>query len=175
MKIWVISDTHFGHSMLVKNGYRQEGFENVIIKNWNQRVNPLDTVIHVGDFCLGKYQNYSISESIMKWRGLLAGNIILIRGNHDKESMQWYMSHGFQFCCDRLEVKYRGKGLIFTHEPLWIEDNSPNIINIHGHIHSELRNNELGFNIIGQRYRRYRNVTVDHLGFVPISLDELIK
>jgi len=33
MKTWIISDTHFDHEMMVKDGHRPEGYEDLIKQN----------------------------------------------------------------------------------------------------------------------------------------------
>ena len=173
--IYCIADTHFGHKMLKEKGLRVENSEEVIIHNWNSIVKPTDTVIHLGDFCLGRFPGstidnklWSLSESTLLWRNKLNGSIILVKGNHDKAPCPWFMDNGFVFCCDQFEMKYKGKQLLFTHEPIANNDQK---INIHGHIHSTLRKEELGFDI---NNKFYRNVAVDHISFRPILLNVLI-
>ena len=50
--IWITSDTHFNHNKLIDWGCREEGFNEDIIKRWNNTVvfKPKDTVIFLGDF-----------------------------------------------------------------------------------------------------------------------------
>lgn len=80
-KIFVTSDTHFGHDREFLWGPR--GFtnhidhDNAIIKNWNSVVNPEDTVIHCGDVMLGD------NDYGMNCLRQLNGTIIIIPGNHD--------------------------------------------------------------------------------------------
>ena len=55
-KIWVTSDTHFGHANIIK--YCNRPFpdpaimDKAIIDRHNEVVKPEDTVIHIGDFTL---------------------------------------------------------------------------------------------------------------------------
>jgi calcineurin-like phosphoesterase family protein len=132
--IYFVSDTHFGHKMLVDKGFRSEGFENQIIKNWNYSVQPTDTVIHLGDFCLGRYKHYSLKNSVLMWRNQLNGNIVLVKGNHDKYSCTNYLNLGFIFCCNKFSMTINGQKIICTHEPVLTKGNA---INIHGHLHND--------------------------------------
>jgi calcineurin-like phosphoesterase family protein len=47
-----------------------------LINNWNNKVQPGDTVYHLGDF--------AFKGAVKNFIPMLAGNIILVRGNHDK-------------------------------------------------------------------------------------------
>lgn len=80
-KVFVTSDTHFGHS---KNFlYEPRGFNNIyshdktIIQNWNNIVQPEDDVYLLGDVMLND-NNYGLF--CLKQ---LKGKIHIIRGNHD--------------------------------------------------------------------------------------------
>ena len=56
-KIWLTSDTHFGHDRDFL--YKPRGFKNIwdhdktIIENWNNIIQPNDEVYHLGDVMLG--------------------------------------------------------------------------------------------------------------------------
>lgn len=133
MKILIISDTHFGHKLIKEE--MGEDFEELIIKRWNERVRPIDTVIHLGDFSLGKFKDYSLSDSVLMWRNQLNGTLVLVRGNHDNESDSWYMKHGFTFSATTIDFKHMGKRILFSHEPREFGDFD---INIHGHLHGNI-------------------------------------
>lgn len=78
-KIWLTSDTHFGHDKEFIWGAR--GFTSVdemnieIVKRWNEVVAPDDEVYHLGDVAMGSLEN-------LEWVDNLNGNIHFIRGNH---------------------------------------------------------------------------------------------
>ena len=58
-KIWITSDTHFGHINIIKYCNRPYAdvteMNNALIANINSQVAPEDTLIHAGDFCFGDY------------------------------------------------------------------------------------------------------------------------
>jgi len=55
MNQWFSADDHFGHGNIIKYCNRpfkdSNDMNSSLIRNWNQRVKPEDTVFHVGDFC----------------------------------------------------------------------------------------------------------------------------
>ena len=82
-KIFVTSDTHFGHDREFLWGPR--GFishvdhDRQVIENWNSVVGPDDIVYHLGDVMLGD------TEYGMGCLAQLNGHIKIIRGNHDTD------------------------------------------------------------------------------------------
>ncbi len=98
-KIWVIADTHFGHSNIVHKFKRADGsplrdFKNVhehdetIIRNWNERVRPEDHVYHLGDFAMARIHLATAQR--------LNGHKRLVRGNHDIFKTREYVEAGFE-------------------------------------------------------------------------------
>lgn len=81
MTIWFTADTHFGHKNVIQ--YCQRPFSSVtemdeqLIENWNQVVQPDDTIYHLGDFTLlGK-------NPARSYFNRLSGIINVIPGGHD--------------------------------------------------------------------------------------------
>ena len=154
--IYIISDTHFGHSNIIKLGERpftdKQDMEDKLIDNWNKTISNKDLIYHLGDFALG---NSEYIESILQ---KLNGRKILIKGNHDAKSCKWYMERGFEIALDSgilLEDKY-----LLTHKPTNIENSK--FINIHGHLHQKT---------IGSEY--YFNASVELIGYKPILFDSI--
>ncbi len=67
MKFFVIADTHFGHTNIIKYCNRPfsctEDMDEALIKNWNETVSNNDVVLHLGDFGVG---NKEYVENIIK-------------------------------------------------------------------------------------------------------------
>lgn len=126
MKTFLVSDTRFNHANIATYCDRPENFTELILKRWNERVRPGDTVIHLGDVAIGSRQH------IEKQIRLLNGRKILIRGNHDlRSSCSWWMDHGFDFACDAMIFR----GCWLTHHPSnFLPPKSE--LNIHGHLHN---------------------------------------
>lgn len=150
----IITDTHFGHDFLKAAHLHPNDFEEKIIRNWQERVAPTDTVIHLGDFGLEKD-----ADTLDKLK-LLPGKKILLRGNHDKQSPEYYMGNGFEFFCDELVMTLADVKILFTHRPRY---NHSYDINIHGHHH----------NI---HYLAMKNlflpIALEVMGYAPIPVDE---
>lgn len=54
---WLIADTHFFHDNIGRYCTRPEGWQDLILENWNRLIQPGETVFHPGDLALGKKEN----------------------------------------------------------------------------------------------------------------------
>ena len=106
MKTFVIADTHFGHSNIIKYCDRPfvttEEMDRQLIEKWNSVVGKEDIVYHLGDFALGNMNKVS------EYRKQLKGKIFLI------------IYQDF---------------FILSHQPLFITSSMP-YANIYGHVHN---------------------------------------
>ena len=142
-KIFVCSDTHFGHDREFLWGPR--GFSNhidhdeEIIQRWNEVVGPDDIVYHLGDVMLGD------NEYGMNCLRRLNGQIKIIRGNHDTDS-RWslYSTLPNVECLGWAEViKYRKYHFYLSHHPTMTSnlEKAPylrmHLINLFGHTHQK--------------------------------------
>jgi len=163
----LIADTHFNHDKVATYCQRPPDFTQRLIDRWNERVEAIDTVIHLGDVGIGKKANI---ELILRQ---LPGKKILIRGNHDREkSNTWWMGHGFEFACDAM----MWGNWWLTHEPAkslpW--EQGPNCEgNIHGHLHNIFH----GFQIPGAEFTKLHNpwqrlFAVEYTNYCPIEFQE---
>jgi len=131
VKYWLISDTHFGHGKLVKEGLKSVNEDHEVLVSILRIVQSDDVLIHLGDV---SFYNNSHWHDIL--RKFWIGKMILVRGNHDRKSLSWYYSYGWDFVCDEFKLNIYGKNLIFTHEPIDINYTDADI-NIHGHLHND--------------------------------------
>ena len=147
--IWFTSDQHFGHKNIIKLCNRPfssvEGMDNHIVWAWNYYVSNEDTVYVLGDFAWRNPKPYI---------DRLKGNIIFIRGGHDKKSLGDML----------VEVKINDIWFILCHYPLysWNKEYYGSI-HLHGHVHNS--------SIEPKRNRI--NVSVDVWDFVPVSLEQI--
>jgi hypothetical protein len=51
---WIISDTLFFHANIARYCDRPDGWQDLIVANWNRLVRPGETIFHLGDLALGK-------------------------------------------------------------------------------------------------------------------------
>lgn len=158
---WVISDTHFYHTNIIKYCDRPfanaEEMDETIIHNWNSVVKPDDFVWHLGDFAFGKGSIERIEEYVKR----LNGKIMLIRGNHDRETKSWYQRRGIWNVKGGEYWEYE-KGVLLSHRPY---PTKYPMINIYGHVH----------NLMGITGTNYRCVCVEQINYTPIDLQQLIK
>lgn len=163
------ADTHYHHKNILD--FEDRPYESLdemnqgLIDVWNKNVSKVDTVYHLGDFSFGNYKQWVETLDQLK------GNIILIKGNHDKTRIvNRVLKEGYLH--DAHMVGHRIKAgrhqLNMTHYPLEI-GNRPNNISIHGHIHN-----------IKSTMLNQVNVGIDsQLNFnrefgAPISLEEIV-
>ena len=175
--IFFISDTHFWHRNIIKNGGRP--FETVdemnrcMVSGWNAVVNPTDTVYHLGDVAMWKPQHLDICRE-------LNGRKFLIRGNHDPFPTTVYIRVGFHDILAYKEFKDDMGGVfVCTHVPLHPNEVRPRwSFNVHGHIHQkQIQHMEWVSECTQQPVADpwYICVSVEqpHVNYRPISLDKL--
>ena len=177
-KTYFISDTHFNHKNIIKYCNRPfkdiEEMNRVLIENWNNTVTDFDTVFHLGDVALTSESD--MKELIQK----LKGKKFLIRGNHDKKSKEFFRKVGFGFIPEN-PLKLNKEKLILSHKPLKDTEIPKGYVNVHGHIHNNSlhkinpETNEMEYPEDLYSEKLHINVSVDVIGFKPISLKELLK
>ena len=175
-KIYFISDTHFNQRNIIKYFNRPfkdiEEMNNVLIENWNKTITDYDIVFHLGDVALTNESE--MKEIIPK----LKGKKILIRGNHDKKSKEFFRSVGFEIIPDN-PLKLDKEKLILSHKPLADTEIPEGYINVHGHIHNNPLHkinpttNEMEYPEELYSEKLHINVSVDVINFKPISLEEM--
>lgn len=83
MSIFFTSDLHFGHKNIIEHSKRPfksvEEMDAELIKRWNSKIGPGDSVYVLGDFSFHKpVASANIFDQLM-------GQKFLVRGNHDRE------------------------------------------------------------------------------------------
>lgn len=135
--IWLISDTHFNHTNIIKYCNRPfadaDKMNHGLISNWNANVKADDFVFHLGDYAL---TNESKGMAIL---AALNGTKALIRGNHDGKSLNFYETIGFSSVSKyAFIVLPNGIRIFLSHRP---GDTPPNNeyydLHFYGHIHDK--------------------------------------
>lgn len=137
-----------------------------MIKSWNSRITPSDTVYICGDFSTGEI---SQTKAILK---KLQGNKVLIFGNHDDElRAQPDLSDYFVDAAPMLQIQHNGKNICLCHYPMpeFVGDREGGWL-ICGHVHN--RTHGLAYSIIMQ-VPTILNAGVDINNFVPVTFEEL--
>ena len=184
MKVWFTSDTHFSHTRIIELCKRPfssiEQMNEMMVANWNEVVSNEDHVYHLGDLCLGKFD-----ESI-KYAARLNGTKFLIPGNHDRVSscekmarrqrfLPMYQDAGFIIYPEITMMYLEGVELILSHYPFSGDSQEQDRFNdirpirqgiplVHGHVHDKWRINADQF-----------NVGVDVNDFRPVAQETILE
>lgn len=157
MKTWLITDTHLWHEWLTTGGDRPENFTSIIFKMWKQLVAADDLVIHLGDVT---FRAKTLKDEL----AVLPGRKVLIRGNHDSESIGWYMRNGFDFACDSMVFKK----VLLTHAPA-NELSGRALLNVHGHLHANAHRLK---EYVRQPFHKL--LAIENTGYAPVSFDKFV-
>lgn len=164
-KIFVIGDTHFGHTNIIKfeGDFRPfatiQEHDEALVERWNSVVCPQDTVWHLGDVCFGM-QNL--------WRvGKLNGHKKLVMGNHDRFDSNVYLKYFERLygvgSVDR-KINEKHVRCVLTHIPVNPAQFSRYEFNVHGHLHHNNYDD-----------KRYINVSCEQSNLTPKTLDSWLE
>lgn len=166
MKIWITTDNHHGHDKLIEYG-RPADFTEKIFKNF-KIIKPGDILINLGDFCIGKDQEWH--ETYFNF--MPGVRHILIRGNHDSKSNTWYLTHGWDMVCEYFSLEMFGKKILFSHYPMAWDGYYD--VNIHGHFHdTDHRWLEPQFMKIANGYQKL--LALEKTDYKPVLLEHFIN
>lgn len=158
--VYFTSDTHFGHARIIELVHRPfasvEEMDEVLVRNWNERVKPEDTVYHLGDVALGPKKR---QREIL---AALSGRKILILGSHDWDTA-FLADCGFkeQYPCLTVQVRGAPVHLVHVCPPALEALPSPCMHCLHGHNH------------VKQSRHPFLNIAADLWKFRPLSEDEI--
>lgn len=160
MSIFFTADPHFGHENIIK--YCSRPYKNVtemdeaLVKNWNDRVKPSDTVYLVGDAFFKAGHRHL-------WR--LQGTIHLILGNHDNldNMKQLNVARRFATIKDFSEIEVHGEKIVLFHYGMrtWRRDLRGSW-HLYGHSHGKLK-----------PYGKSCDVGVDSWNYSPVPFEDL--
>jgi calcineurin-like phosphoesterase family protein len=150
-KVWITSDTHYGHSNICRgttnwrlpdgsipiNQTRDfvtlEQMNSVIVNNINSVVGQDDILIHLGDWSFGGFENIEIFRN-----RIVCQEIHLVLGNHDHhiERNRENCRRHFVSVQDFLRMEYMGHTYEMMHYPITSWNNlGKGRIHLHGHTH----------------------------------------
>jgi calcineurin-like phosphoesterase family protein len=170
MNTFFTADHHFNHKRIIEYSSRPfkdvDEMNEVLIRKWNDKVKPKNTVYHLGDFAFGNPEN---KITILK---RLNGTINFILGSHDKDlpevvetfnKKQETASHkiiGYltTVCVEKMEITlchYSMRTWPKSHYNTW---------HLFGHSHGKL-----------EGWGKSFDVGVDAWRFEPLSFHEIEK
>jgi calcineurin-like phosphoesterase family protein len=188
MGTYFISDTHFGHTNIIK--YCQRPFltaeeaqrvreagrdreraravaisresvarmDQTMLDNINAVVGPEDTLWHLGDFCLGDREQAEAYR-----RRILCRNVHLVWGNHDRRAV----APLFDRTHDQVMIRVEGQLIFLNHYAMRVWDRSHHgAWHLYGHSHGRLPDDPAS---------RSFDVGVDAHEFRPWSFEEVCE
>ena len=173
-KIFLTSDTHFGHDrefLWGPRGFRSiQEHDEAIIANWNEVVGSDDDVYILGDLMLGD------NTHGVKCVERLNGKIHLIRGNHDTDTRLWKVYPSIknivEYCGCADMLTYKKYHFYLSHFPtltanLEKESLKQCTLNLFGHTHQK----DNFFQDLPYMY----HVGLDSHHNTPVLLDDIIE
>ena len=136
MANFYIADLHIGHENILTFDNRPfaniNEMHQVIVDNWNRVVSGNDTVYILGDFCWAKESDWPF------YLGPLAGQKVLIRGNHDPKQFSQTTKKFLADVKDYKEITDNGRHVILSHYPIPFHkaDYNPDCWMLYGHVHT---------------------------------------
>ena len=172
-KIFVTSDTHFGHDREFL--FSPRGFASIaehdqeVIRRWNSVVGPDDVVYHLGDVMLN--DNVHGIECLRQ----LNGQIKIVPGNHDTDSrLKLYAQlENVEVMPMAISLKYKKYNFYLSHHPTLTSnlEKAPylrmHLINLYGHTHQQGK--------FFQDMPFMFHVGMDSNNCTPVSLDDAIQ
>lgn len=141
MAIFVTSDTHFGHSTILRPDFCGEvrrfasarEMDDEIVRRWNARIGDEDEVYHLGDAFWWRMKPHNRARTFARLKGVKH----LIVGNHDDAAtldLPWASKSLVKYVTKN-DIKFR-----LSHHPpeerTLRREQGSRLVWLHGHIHS---------------------------------------
>lgn len=161
MAVFFTSDTHFDHVRIIELCRRPfndvDEMNETMVRRWNERVRPDDTVYFLGDFTMKG------ADVAAKFAVRLNGKIFFVPGNHDHDAVvnmaRW--EHAY----DLYEIGHQGKNITLCHYAMKVWNGSHRgSLMLYGHSHGTLPGNSQSL-----------DVGVDAWDFRPVTLDQILE
>lgn len=182
--IWFTSDTHFGHSNIIKYSERPfstiEEHDSCFIDNINKVVKSSDVLYHLGDFVFCKNHHSAIHSIERITYALNCKTIHLRLGNHDhaiRKAKDYLLQHRvFASVLPYEEIKVsrdtwkQSHDITLCHYAMKVWNKSHRgALHLYGHSHSSLPDdpNSLSFDV------GVDSCLFGHARFTPYSMDEV--
>lgn len=184
MEVFFTSDLHIGHENAIKFDNRPfnnaEEMTEELIRKWNSKVKPGDLVYVLGDM-IWKMTNEQCKEVIQR----LNGQIILIKGNHDRFVKNADVKKLFAAVKDYDDISVQlqnGKTVrvVLSHYfmPFYVGARYQGY-HLYGHFHNSTEHQDALEVIDLLKSKGYRveafNVGCMHWNYEPVTLDEILK
>ena len=171
-KLFLTSDSHLSHFNICKYCHRpfqsRSEMDQTLIKNWNAVVPEDGIVVHCGDFMLP--HNEDIKE-YNKYLNQLHGRVLLLRGNHDRASLDW-VSDKLIAVRDQAMIVVDGVKIFAQHYPCAAFNGD---YHVYGHIHTLADGSCYGIDgdVTKVMRKNTYDVGVDQNNYTPVSYWQL--
>lgn len=187
MANYYIGDPHIGHANVIRLDGRPfssvEEMEVEIVRRWNERITPQDTVNIIGDF------SWKTSGGWIPVIQELKGRKVLVRGNHDPKHIDGKLAKLFEDIKDYKEIRDSNRRVCMCHFPMMFYNHShdPNTYMVCAHVHTTKENEwlekwraELRRQRVIDGVGNYGNIInvgcmMPYMNYTPRTLDELIE
>lgn len=170
MKTWITSDTHWGHTNIMKfcpvsrARFRNEVdyMNEAMVREWNDLIEPADLVYILGDVA------FLPAQKAAEYMKRCNGTKILVEGNHDRKALN---DPTFRKCFKEvhkyLDINYNGTKVVMFHYPIaeW-DQMHRGAVHFHGHLHGGTS---------GMEKFRCRDMGMDATGMIALSMEDAIK
>lgn len=173
-KVFFTSDTHFGHSNIIKYCQRPfnsaEHMDEVLISNWNEVVSPQDIVFHLGDFCFGSDKEWiKILQRLNGTKYLILGNQDLKKIANSNQIKDYFADINMQ-----MRVVVDKQKMLLNHYPfLCFEGGYQNVWQLFGHVHSSKHSTGLDKERLVHLFPTQYDVGVDNNNYRPVSFSQV--
>ena len=176
--IYWTSDTHFLHANIIKYCARpftdKLEMTEALITNWNETVDPSDTVYHLGDVA------FCPDDPLTQILNRLNGKIVLVMGNHDRN-----LYRHIKTCFNgRFESMHThtlsitlesGQSVLMSHRPIYDTNFTKRAKGwmLHGHAHGT---EPLSYNMldVGVDCHNYRPIPIEQVANLMKERDGLV-
>lgn len=166
--VWLISDTHFDHTNIIK--YCNRPFVSVkemneyILHNWFRTVKVNDAVYFLGDMAFGRD-----SRNPRWWAAQLRGRITWVKGSHDKGVRPTSVVPNIERVVLQEFIICAGLKFMLIHDAFGPAVNGWEGWVIHGHNHNNRPHIDNRFG------RKHVNVSVEVIDYEPVSLAHIVQ
>lgn len=164
--VYFTSDTHFSSDRTLELSKRPfettEEMDWTMIERWNNKVNPIDTVWHLGDF----------GEA---WPlQFLSGKVKLVTGNYErdgKDKPDVYRLNGI-YKDGITEITIGNEKYLLTHEPTRGQEEGKDAFCLFGHIHGRQKIKSWGGLDVGVDCNNYEPISIDDVKFYKNAIEK---
>jgi calcineurin-like phosphoesterase family protein len=162
--IYITTDWHLNHKNIIKYDDRPENFQELLLENFSKTCEEDDLVINLGDVI------FDDTSYLKEFMSHIKGTHVLLMGNHERNKPKWYRENGFDIVCNT----YVNGRIVFSHKPKDLNYFKQCQINIHGHFHHEIREEDRDKKSYTFYTKNHFCLFMDEMDYKPILLKDFL-